>query len=241
MPPFKLLSLLFIIAILDSVNPSAIAVTLIQLTRPRRPIVQALAYILGIFITYFIFGIVLLLGYKYFVDSIKLDFSFFNNFANQFPSWPQFLQIFIGSILIIYSLFFFTQKVENSSESTYKPDSQTHHNLALKSFALGITITGVEAGTAIPYFGAISTIYFYNLSTFYNFLLIFLYCLLFVLPPLAIVGVYILFRGKFESTNKLVHNFLRYYARPILKYSLVFVGVLLIFSGLLYISEIKLF
>ena len=176
--------------LLDSLNPSAIAVTIIQLSSDKKPILKALAYILGIFVTYFSLGIVLFGLYSYFGNN--LDFGFLTNLINNPPIWAYYLQLIFGIFLCIYSVFYFLPKTASK-----KINMQSKPSLLL-SFGLGATITLIESATALPYFGAISTIYLANVGFLTSLILLFAYNIIFVLPPLILVSIYSFFPAKFD-------------------------------------------
>jgi cytochrome c biogenesis protein CcdA len=225
----SLILTLISIALVDSINPSAIIMTLVQLNGTKRVISNALAYILGIFCTYYTMGIILIYLYSSVGSKLNLDFTPITSFFVKPPDWAYWSQFFLGIATIVYAIIFYKRK-DSAVESQ---NNKTAKSSIISSFVLGIVITGIEAGTALPYFGAISALYLANLGMLQSIIILFFYNLIFVLPPLAIVGTYVLFRSKFQSVIKSVNNFTLAYSYPALKYGLVVVGALLIVDSII--------
>ena len=223
-----LLITLFGIAILDSINPSAIVITVAQLSNGKNPVAKCLAYIFGIYITYFFLGTVLYSSYSAFGNSFKIDFNGLINFINQPPIWAFYLQLVIGISLIIYSIHYFRPKIQEVTEvKDIKLSSIESKTSLTASFLLGITVTGVEAFTALPYFGAISTLYISNLGFFRSLILLIIYNIIFILPPLILVLMYKIFTSKFEELTIKIKSNLGKYTHKVLKYGFIILGIYL--------------
>jgi cytochrome c biogenesis protein CcdA len=224
---FSLILTLMSIAIVDSINPSAIVMTLVQLNGTKKVIPNSLAYILGIFCTYYTLGIVLIYLYNTVGSSFKVDFSPIASFFVKPPNWAYWSQLVIGIATIVYAMIFY-KRIDNNSTNNIK----TAKTSFLSSFILGIIITGVEAGTAIPYFGAISALYIANLGMLQSIILLFFYNLIFILPPLTIVGLFVLFRSKFQTVIDSINQFTTRYSYPTLKYGMTIVGLILVVDSI---------
>jgi hypothetical protein len=63
---------LLALAVVDSINPSAIVVTLYLLSREREP-AQILVYVAAIFLTYLTLGAMMMLGFDALLPSLTAD------------------------------------------------------------------------------------------------------------------------------------------------------------------------
>lgn len=163
------------IAALDSINPSAILVTFWLL--PRRNYAQAVtAYVAGIFLTYLALGIILLSGFSK-ISSIT-DTS--NNLAFLIA------ELCIGIGLFVYSFFI---KPGRNDLILKRLESRTN---LLALFMLGSLVTVIEFTTALPYIGAIGVLAGANINIYQQLSLLLVYNLIFIMPPLIIMCVYML-------------------------------------------------
>jgi cytochrome c biogenesis protein CcdA len=181
-------------ALLDSINPSAIVMTIGLLSTGKR-VRHVLSYIFGIMVTNFTFGLVVLSIYKYSGNSFNFDLSGINELVNKPPMWAIYCQLVAGLCLLTYPFWPKSKKAK-----VVKPDKKlnSNRNSLLGYFLLGVTITGIEATTALPYFGAISVLFLANYPMVFNAMILLGYNLIFVMPPLVILGIAVLFRNKFD-------------------------------------------
>jgi hypothetical protein len=162
-----------LLALLDSVNPSAIVVTLYLLSTARtRVLFQVLVYVGAIFLTYSLLGVMLVLGIGVLLPSLG---GVLRSLAGLV------VQGLIGLGLLVYSL---TATVKPlSSPVASRPSANTYAALAL----LGVSVTALELPTAIPYFAAIALIVEAELPARTWVLLLGIYNAIFVLPPIALL------------------------------------------------------
>lgn len=131
-------------AVIDSINPSAIVVTLALLSiSESRAVVQVTIYVVAIFVTYFTLGAMMLLG----IDALL-------PFLGGVLRSPAGLitQSLVGLGLLVYSLTASTSR--SSSVVVRSPSARTYLALAV----WGVSVTALELPTAIPYFAAIALI-----------------------------------------------------------------------------------
>jgi cytochrome c biogenesis protein CcdA len=217
------------IGLVDSINPSAIVMTIAQLSGRTHVVRNSLAYIVGIFCTYYTLGVVLILAYAKFGSLVSLDVTPITTFFYNPPQWAFTLQGIIGLFTIIYSVFFF-KKIENEFKESKTASAKSS---ILSSFILGIVITGVEAGTAIPYFGAILTLYLSNIGIAQSLILLVMYNLIFVLPPLCIIGLYLIFKDQFQSIINIINQLQVRYTHLVIKYGMIGIGMGLIAGSII--------
>jgi Sap, sulfolipid-1-addressing protein len=224
----QLASLLIPIAILDSINPSAIILTILMLTKGTQ-IKNILAYISGIFVSYFAIGATALIVYRYFGSGFKPDFSFVAEYINKPPFWVVLLEFVAGVAILINSIYSRVYP-KNTKE---KPPKRIITQTSLLSFVvLGVGITGLEATTALPYFGTISTMFLANFGLLTNLVLVFFYCLIFVIPPLALIGIRLVYKEQFESVLAKLKKLSAKYMPNIWLYGNLILAVYLIIDSL---------
>ncbi|WP_342316053.1 GAP family protein [Lysobacter sp. FW306-1B-D06B] len=173
------------LAVIDSINPSALAVALWWLARPGATS-RLLAYIAGIFVAYLSMGIALMLGagavVRRFGDALD---------------HPVVLavQLAIGLSLFAYAVL--APKVSVAADTQREPRVGGLLGMAL----LGATVTLVELTTALPYFAAVALMTAEGIAATRWLPLLLVYNLIFVAPPLLLVGLNLAFgrhlQGRF--------------------------------------------
>lgn len=206
------------LALLDSVNPSALAMTLYLLTTGARA-GRVLTYIAAVFVTYFIIGLGLMLGLGALLSAFQGVFE---------TTAAYIVQAVIGAAMLIYS-FSPNKKAQDGEEiETKAPRSQGF----VATLLLGVTITAAEFPTAFPYFGAIGILNSLSLS-FSGWLSLLLgYNLIFVTPPLLLFGAYRIFGGRHGAWFRRYEKRLKYEARETMLWIVGIVGVLLLADAL---------
>lgn len=165
------------LAVVDSINPSALAVVLWWLARPGAT-PRLLAYIAGIVVAYLSLGVALMVGAGAVVRS--------------FGAWLDHpvvlsLQLVLGLGLLGYGVF--------APKAKAAPDEQRQPRVSglLGMWLLGMTITVVELTTALPYFAAVALMTSVGVPAAQWVPLLLLYNLIFIAPPLVLVGLNAMF------------------------------------------------
>lgn len=163
----------FGLAAVDSINPSALAVVLWWLVRPRATS-RLLAYVAGIVVAYLSLGIAMMLGAGVVVRRFgdALDHPVVLS-----------LQLAIGLLLLGYGVF--APKAKPSADEQRQPRVGGLFGMLL----LGMTTTVIELTTALPYFGAIALMTSAQLPAVQWLPLLLVYNLIFIAPPLALVAL----------------------------------------------------
>lgn len=126
---------LLLLALIDSVNPSALVVTLLLLARPKGA-VAVLPYALGIFVTYFATGLVLVSGFDLAGDALGS--------AMEHPI-ALVIELLLG--LVLFSISWKAPKEAPAAEGQRELGRKSLAGL----FLLGATVTAAELPTALPY------------------------------------------------------------------------------------------
>jgi cytochrome c biogenesis protein CcdA len=210
-----LLVAVFGLALIDSVNPSAIAVTLYLLLTGRSYTSRVLTYLAAVFSSYLLIGMLLILGLDAIWDYL-------------YSPAASAVQGVVGALMLLYGILAPSGTAEE--RSTRLPRSQRLGPI----FLLGVTITVVEFSSALPYLGAIAILTNADLAASQWVPVLVVYNLIFILPPLLMLGAYRLIgsrlQGRFEGyLEKLSRG-----SRSTLLWIMAIVGFVLLADSLRY-------
>ncbi len=175
------------LAVIDSINPSALVVTLWWLAQPR-PTPRLLAYIAGIVVSYLTLGIAMMLG----AGAVLRHWG-------ETLDHPVILaiQLAIGLALLGYGIF-----APKASADDNRPPPQPRIGGLLGMALLGAVVTTIELSTALPYFAAIALMTSGQLTPWQWLPLLLVYNAIFIAPPLLLLGLHLTaghrMRGRFE-------------------------------------------
>lgn len=215
----ELLLLIVGLALLDTLSPAILGVTVyLLLSDTNRLLQRLLIYLATVAGFYFAVGLSLMLGLGVILEHIA------GVFVNRIFSWSLFI---IGGMLFTISFFIPTKK--NAERSL--PPSQ---NL-LSMVVLGLTTSLVEVGTAFPYFTAIGLLTTAKLSWYEWISILGGYNFIMILPPLLLLLFNLLLgRWMLKPLQKLRHT-INKHSGSALSWVLCIVGLLLIFNSLDYL------
>ncbi len=210
------LAALFGLALLDSLNPSALAMTLLLLTQPYA-VRRVTAYLGAVFITYFGVGVLLMVGLGAFLDG----------FGEALQSPVAYaLQGGLGAAMLGYS--FLAPKPKAA------PATPPKRGALGGMFVLGVSVTVLEFPTALPYLAAIGILTNAALPVGEWLPLLFAYNLVFIAPPVVLAVVYALFRERQAARFERLRERLQSGAREGLLWLLGIAGFLLLRDALAY-------
>ena len=171
-----LLPSLLLLALLDSLNPSALVVALWLLSRPQAA-PRLLAYVAGILASYLALGIAMMLG-----------FTALSGRLGQALDHPVVLVVqgLLGAALLVYAIL-----APSTAHAAREPDLPATGKL-LGFFVLGMAVTAAELVTALPYFAAITLMIGADLGPTQWLPLLLGYNLIFITPPLLLLGLHAL-------------------------------------------------
>ena len=205
------------LAVIDSINPSAIVVTLWLLSVAReRASVQVVTYVGAIFITYLTLGVLMVAGIGVVLPS-------FGDVLHRPPGLV--VQSLVGLALLVYGLT--ASAKPPSSPVVSRPATRTYAALLL----LGVGVTAMELPTAIPYFAAIALIVEAELPMRVWVPLLGLYNVIFILPPIALLVGHLAFQKRLAEPYAALRQRLESGARGVVLWVAGLVGGWLFLAG----------
>jgi cytochrome c biogenesis protein CcdA len=211
------------LALVDSINPSAIVVTLYLLSR-ERALGQILVYVAAIFLTYLTLGAMMMLG----VDALLPSLTTTANSRLGFI-----VQGVIGIAMLLYAI---RAPTTAKSARQVEPGASTYAALAL----LGVTVTAMELPTAVPYFGAIALLTAADLPMAQWLPLLVLYNAIFVLPPVLLLAGHVILGRRLDARYADLRERLQAGARETMLWIFGLVGgALLVTSVVEYVARFR--
>jgi hypothetical protein len=208
----------FGLALIDSLNPSALAMTLYLLTT-REPIMKVAGYLTGVFGAYLGVGVLLMLGLGAALAALGE--------AAEHPVVYA-AQGVLGAGLLVYAIWDPRKKKAQGA-------MRTPRSLGLGAlFLLGIAITAVEFSTALPYLGAIGMLTNADLAVSRWLPILIAYNVIFVLPPLSLLLAYCVFGDRLQARFASYREKLQRGSREAWLWVLGIVGFFLLADSLRY-------
>ncbi|MEA2468402.1 MAG: hypothetical protein QOJ57_2528, partial [Thermoleophilaceae bacterium] len=174
----------------DSLNPATIAVAVLLATG-RRPVPRLLLYALGTGVTYFLGGLLLVLGPAELLHSL----------LHRTPTTAGYVaEVVIGVIGVAAAVWIWTRRpasVERRLPTDVSPP---------KALLIGAGITLVDLPTALMYFAAIALIARANISVASEVVLLVIFNVAYVAPLLAVAALAGLFGPKAEPVLERLHG-----------------------------------
>lgn len=213
----SLLAYIVAIAAVDSLNPTALQIYL--LTTPK-PVGRSIALISGIFVAYWTVGLLATVGLARLIQWVFLTYS----------EWISLIQCILGTALL------YVGWTLNSSSNAHQPLKNKPNSLQpIHTFFLGMSVTLLEAPTALLYIAAIERIAQAKLS-FYDLAgVLSIYNLVFVMPLIGLLSIYIAFQDRRTELLKRINQSITKWTPKILRVLLLVTGSVLLVSGIMSI------
>ncbi|UBF30119.1 GAP family protein (plasmid) [Kovacikia minuta CCNUW1] len=207
----SLLAYLIPIAALDSLNPTTTAVQMYLLSTPK-PVPRSVAFIAGVFITYWAAGLAVVLGA--------------NRLTSNLPGLPPLLmytlQLVIGIVLLIVG--WNLNKSATKSQEVKRPARLT----IVQTFLFGSAATLWDFPTALPYLAAIERIVRSQFDLFTTMSILAIYNAIFVFPLIVLLGLYIYLGERSVNLIQAINQSVQKWGQKILRVLLIGLGILLI-------------
>jgi cytochrome c biogenesis protein CcdA len=212
----SLLGYLLVIAVIDSLNPTATALQVYLLTTPK-PVARSLAFITGILLANWTVGLCGTLGLTSFIQWV---------FTTQ-REWIASMQFLLGMALFYTGC---TLKAAPNAQPSFKHQPKTLQPRS--TFLLGLSVTLLEAPTALPYLAAIERLARTKLSLLDLAGLLALYNLVFVLPLMGLLSLYLAFQSRSAKILQRLNQAMTKWSPKILRVLLLAIGSLLFVNGM---------
>lgn len=218
----EVLLAVLVLALLDSVNPSALLVTMHLLPKSRATS-RVLSYLAGVFTAYFLAGVALVLG----IDALV-------EFATDVGEHPiaYGLQGLVGALMLGWSIFTPSAAAAPGQARVPRIDRARGY------FLLGVTVTGIELSTALPYVAAIGLLATAGVPFEQSVPVLFAYNLVFVLPPLLLLLTYRVGKERLGERYDALQGRLQRQARTTYVWVVGIVGFVLLVDSLAFFSVI---
>lgn len=206
------------LALVDSINPSALLVTLYLLRRPN-PVPTVLAYLAGVFTSYLTVGVLLVLGLDALLD----------RFEHVMWSPGAFVvQGVVGAVMLGYS--FRPVKPEGGAVSERTAGAVT----LLGLFTLGVAMTVAELTTALPYLAATGLLTYWEWPVYQWFPALVAYNIIFVTPPLLLLTVSLALGRRMDERMNALRARLERMGQEAALWIIGIVGFYLLLDALMY-------
>lgn len=207
------------LTLLDSLNPSALAVTIYLILQEKSYAPKVLFYLSAVFATYFGIGVLLMLGLGSVWEYVDGPVAYA-------------VQDVAGALLLGYALL--------APDRLRKKKTRTPRSWGLGAVFLSVTITVVEFSTAFPYLGAIVILANMELETALWLSVLAGYNIVFVLPPLLLVAAYGVFGSRPRRRFERLRDRFESESRATLPWILGIVGFLLLADSLAFFDFLGL-
>ena len=219
-----LLVVLTPIGLLDSTSiiPLCIVLLVMLLAGPN-PVVRSCALILGIFVAYLAFGLLVLFGLQTIIDEVEVYID--RLWTN--PNLEELiLQIIIGMVLCVVAWRMIAKDKKSADKPA--PSSMT----AVQAFTSGAVLTIVGLPGAVPYFAAIELTLRAELAMAEEIIALVFYNVVFVLPIAAIVVLRAILGDRSQRLFDRIKVFFDTWGQRVIVALLIVLGVILILDGI---------
>lgn len=197
------------IAVVDSLNPTAITILLLLLSTPK-PETRSTAFILGVFVGNFAAGAAVTVGLSTFLGS----------WLRQFHGFQEGALLIVGVLLIAAGIF-----LPRFMEPRRLRQVPLH---PWQGFLMGTAEMALELPTALPYLAAIGMISREPLSVLEIVVILLMYNVIFVFPLLALLAAHRLWPHRRRSWASRIAHLFRHWLPKLLRVLLIGFGVALL-------------
>lgn len=209
------------LALLDTLSPALIGVTLyLMIQENRRFGSRLMIYVVTVMFLYLVLGCLLMVG----LELLQAIFTSF--FQHKVVSWAL---LIVGGILFTGS---FWVKPKAGGRKKYQVPRSTGFKGLL---VMGISTFLLEAGTALPYYTAVSLMITEGLPITGWILILIGYNLIMITPPLVIYVLHAWLGSRIQGIVEKLQRKLEEQSGSVLSWMMCIAGLVLIFSVLDYI------
>lgn len=207
------------IALFDSLNPSLFLAQFYLIATPR-PVPRLVSYIAGVLLVNFVGGVLLLGGAQALIASFL---------QNRGGGVLYGAQLVLGLALLLFGL---RLRTEAGVDPVVKTPRSLHPG---HTFLLGMVVMLNEITTALPYFIAVERISQAQLSVPGDLFALVLYNLVFALPLVGFLALFMVYRQRFAAQLEQVSRAVRVWTPRVVKYGSVAFGAVLAVNAAVYL------
>ena len=203
-----------ILAVVDSLNPSIILMTLYLLST-KRPEKRTASYIFAVFVTSWTLGLLVYFGLGATLSAI------INRIIYTTSWWAYGIQFVAAVALLIAAVM---MKTEADTSLTRKPKKIN----PVATFSLGVGLTFLEFSTAAPYLGAIAALTKAAPPTLLVITALGLYNIIYVGIPLTLFSIFLFKRDQAQPLLTRINLQVSRWIKKIMKVAFFILGLLLL-------------
>ncbi|MBD2036466.1 GAP family protein [Leptolyngbya sp. FACHB-321] len=203
-----------ILAVVDSLNPSIILMTLYLLST-KRPEKRTASYIFAVFVTNWTLGLLVYFGLGATLSAI------INRIIYTTSWWAYAIQFVAAVALLIAAV---RMKTEADTSLTRKPKKIN----PVATFSLGVGLTFLEFSTAAPYLGAIAALTKAAPPTLLVITALGLYNIIYVGIPLTLFSIFLFKHDQAQPLLTRINLHVSRWIKKIMKVAFFILGVLLL-------------
>lgn len=209
------LAYLVALAALDSLNPTTTAFQIYLLSTPK-PVFRSVAFVAGVFITYWAAGLAVVLGLGQLNVNIQL------------PTLAGYIiQLIVGIVLFLVG---WHLQESAPKEQTKRPAQLT----VIQAFLIGGAATLWDFPTALPYLAAIERISKMQFDLLTTISVLAIYNTIFVLPLIALLGIYLYLGDRSGNLIFAINRSLQKWGHKILRVLLIGLGILAVIDAIAF-------
>ena len=213
---------LFVLAVVDSLNPSIILMTLYLLST-QGPEKRTASYISAVFLTNWVLGVLVYFG-------LGATLSIIINRIIYTTAWWAYGIELIAAVALLVTAFL----LKTDADASLKKEPKRINPAA--TFSLGVGLTFFEFSTAAPYLGAIAVLTKAEASALFAIVVLGLYNIVYVGIPLTLFGIYLIRREQAQPLLARINRRVSHWVKRIAKFAFFILGLLLLADFIGYLS-----
>jgi cytochrome c biogenesis protein CcdA len=211
-----------ILALVDSLNPSIILMTLFLLSTPK-PEKRTASYISAVFLTNWILGLLVYFGLGAALSMV------INKIIYTTAWWAYGIELIAALALLVTA---FLMKTEQDASLKKEPKNIN----PAATFSLGVGFTFIEFSTAAPYLGAIAMLSKVEASPLSAIITLGLYNVVYVGIPLVLFGIFLVKREQAQPLLARINRKISHWIKRIARIAFFVLGLLLLADFIGYLA-----
>ncbi len=217
----------FILALVDSLNPSIILMTLFLLST-EKPEGRTASYISAVFLTNWFLGLLLYFGLGTALSTV------INKIIYTTAWWAYSIQFIAAVALLVIAI-----RMKTDTDASLKKKPKKINPIA--TFSLGVGLTFVEFSTAAPYLGAVAMLTKAEPPALFAVKILGLYNIIYVSISLVLFSIYLIRREQAQPLLVRLNRKVSHWIKRVAKFAFLILGLLLLADFIGYLLGQPLF